>query len=248
MTIRKRTVSGAVILFALMLITVLMQNSKMNDQITHLNMNNERLIDEMAQINTLNNEIAQLENENFIIGRVLLEEKEVADSYRAIVGDHAQTDLVAQAKEIENKTPLDFETAYIVAKNSDTFNLNASLILSVMELESNFKQFEVGGADDRGYMQIIPSTEEWLADAYGEEYGLNYDPERIFEPEYNIGLASIYLSLLQRSYGNNYDRILSEYNRGPYNLKEYYLENRTYETTYSRVVLSKEHKYIALNE
>ena len=117
-----------------------------------------------------------------------------------------------------------------------------------MESESNFQQFEVGTSEDRGYMQIIPSTEEWLANTYGVQYGLEYDPERIFDADYNIGLASIYLSLLQKSYGDDYNRILSEYNRGPYNLMEYYKENNTYETTYSRVVLSKEHKYLALNE
>ena len=117
-----------------------------------------------------------------------------------------------------------------------------------MELESNFNQYEVGADNDRGYMQIIPSTEKWLAETYGEKYGLSYNPERIFEPEYNIGLASIYLSLLKDAYGDNYDRILSEYNRGPYNLQRYFEENNTYETTYSRVILTKEQKYLALNE
>lgn len=248
MTISKRYVSGAAILFALMLIIVLMQNNLLHDQIVELQFKNEHISRELSQISTLNHEISQLESENTILSQVLAEEKQVADSFRAIVGEQTQSDLVSQAKTIESDTPLDFEAAYSVAKYAETFDLNVSLILSVMELESNFQQYEVGTSADRGYMQIIPSTEEWLATTYGAEYGLDYDAERIFEPEYNIGLAAIYLSLLKNAYGDNYDRILSEYNRGPYNLKEYYLENNTYETTYSRVVLSKEHKYLALNE
>ena len=128
MTISKRIVSGAVILFALMLVLVLMQNNQLKNQITQLTYENERLLDQFSQIHTLNSEIAQLEDENFILTSVLTEEKEVADSYRALGGDYVQKDLVAQAKEIEVQTPLDFETSYIVAKQADTFGLNVSLI------------------------------------------------------------------------------------------------------------------------
>lgn len=248
MTVSKRTVSGAAILFALMLILILMQNMTLNERISSLETNNDRLRGQLSQISALNQEIAALEKETSIMGEVLATEMELANSYRAIVGTDNRSNLVATAKQIVTETPLDFETAYVLVKHADTFDLNVSLVLSVMELESNFEQYEVGGDDDRGYMQIIPSTEKWLAETYGEAYGLDYDPERIFEPDYNIGLASIYLSLLKNSYGDNYDRILSEYNRGPYNLRDYYLENKTYETAYSRTVLGKEKKYLALNE
>ncbi|MBN2259121.1 MAG: transglycosylase SLT domain-containing protein [Clostridiales bacterium] len=245
---KNRNISIATIFFALLLTVVIAQNLYLINEIKNLNIDNESLNEQLSQIGTLNKEISYLEDENFIIRRVLVEEKEVADNYRNLVGDYQSNDLVAKAKEIENSTPLDFETAYIIAKYSDQMDLNVSLILSVMELESNFSQYEVGTSDDRGYMQIIPDTEKWLAEEFGSELGLEYDPERIFEPEYNIGLASIYLSLLQNTYGNDYDRILSEYNRGPYNLKKYYEENNTYETTYSKVILSKESKYLALND
>lgn len=117
----------------------------------------------------------------------------------------------------------------------------------MIDLESNFGQYEVGGADDRGYMQIIPSTEKWLAKEFGEKIGVEFNPEQIFEPTYNIGLGAAYLSLLKGVYGENYNRILSEYNRGPYNLKRYYEANNTYVTTYSKVVLSREKKYLTFN-
>ncbi len=153
-----------------------------------------------------------------------------------------------RAKDISQATPLDFKTALIMVDYANTYQLDVSLLLGIMELESNFNQYEVGTSQDRGYMQIIPSTEKWLAQAFTQELGFEYDPERIYEPEYNIGLAVVYLNTLKKAYGNNYDRILSEYNRGPYNLQKYYEKYATYETSYSRVVLSKANKYLAYNE
>lgn len=153
-----------------------------------------------------------------------------------------------QVQEIAESTPLDLKTAAIVVSYAQKFNINPSLILGIIKLESNFKQFEVGEDEDRGYMQIIPSTEKWLAEKYGKKLGLKYDPKQIFKPEYNIGLGVIYLSILKEAYGENYDRILSEYNRGPYNLKAYYEKHKTYSTDYSRGVLSREKKFIGLND
>ncbi|OPL07549.1 MAG: hypothetical protein AVO33_05355 [delta proteobacterium ML8_F1] len=248
MTLIKNKSSIAAILSILLSATLIVQNFLIYLDNQSLIDENHTLTIELEQITTLNEEIRVLKDENQFIQKILLEEKAVADNYRKLVGDYNHNDLVAKAKEILSSSPLDFETAYIVAKYADQFNLNVSMILSVMELESNFSQYEVGAHEDRGYMQIIPLTEKWLAETYGHEYGLDYDPDRIFEPEYNIGLASIYLSLLRDAYGNDYNRILSEYNRGPSNLQSYFEENETYETTYSRVILSRESKYYALND
>lgn len=154
----------------------------------------------------------------------------------------------ARAKEIANGTPLDYQSALILVRYADQYDLNPSLILSVIEVESNFNQWEVGSSRDRGYMQIIPSTEKWLAQDFGSELGLKYNPERIFDPEYNIGLAAAYLNVLKENYGEDYNRILSEYNRGPSNLKRYYQKHGTYSTSYSRKVLSAEKQYLAFNQ
>lgn len=153
-----------------------------------------------------------------------------------------------RAKAIADGTPLDQKSAEALIRYADEYDLNPSLILSVIEVESNFNQWEVGSSRDRGYMQIIPATEKWLAKSFGKELGLQYDPEQIFDPEYNIGLAAAYLNLLKENYGEDYSRILSEYNRGPSNLKRYYQKHGTYSTSYSRKVLSAEKKYVAYND
>jgi len=150
--------------------------------------------------------------------------------------------------DISENTPLDLETSAVLVNVANKYELKPSLILSIMELESNFDQYIVGRDQDRGYMQIIPSTEKWLANEFAEKHNLEYDPEKIFDPDYNIELAATYLRLLKDSYGNDYNRILSEYNRGPYNLARYYEEYKTYSTSYSRVILNQEKKYLAFND
>lgn len=153
-----------------------------------------------------------------------------------------------KAKEISSATPLEYESALVLVKYADQYDVPYSLVLSIIEIESGFKSDLVGQDQDRGYMQIIPGTEKWLATSYGEELGLEYDPSRIFEAEYNLALGIKYLDELISGYGTNYDRILSEYNRGPSNLARYFSANQTYSTSYSRKVLSRVPTYVALND
>lgn len=148
---------------------------------------------------------------------------------------------------ISEETPLSYEGALALVKYADQYDLPYSLVLSIIDLESSFQQNLVGTSRDRGYMQIIPATERWLAHNFGEELGLEYDPSRIFEPEYNLALGIKYLDLLRSNHGDDFERILSEYNRGPSNLARYYSAYQTYSTSYSRTVLAREKKYLALN-
>ena len=143
---------------------------------------------------------------------------------------------------IIDHTPLDSKAGEIILKYADEYNLRVSLILGLIDLESNFNQYLVGTSQDRGYMQIIPGTEKWLAEAYGEELGLTYDTTRIFDVDYNIPLGMRYLSLLKDQYGNE-TQMLTSYNRGDYGMEKWFKAHGTYETTYSRVVLKRASKY-----
>ncbi|MBS7527188.1 transglycosylase SLT domain-containing protein [Fusibacter paucivorans] len=167
---------------------------------------------------------------------------------RVIDFDSIEMDQLSKANEIAENTPLDLAAATSLVKYADQFDIPYSLVLSIIDLESNFKADLVGTHEDRGYMQIIPKTESWLATAYGEELGLSYDPTRIFEPDYNLALGIKYLDVLMSSNGANMEKILSEYNRGPYNLEKYFALNQTYSTDYSRTVLNKERKYLSYNQ
>ncbi|HKL11639.1 MAG TPA: transglycosylase SLT domain-containing protein [Clostridia bacterium] len=149
--------------------------------------------------------------------------------------------------DLADRTPLNLQESAILLGYCDKMEMKPSIILGLIETESNFNKFAVGTSKDRGYMQIIPDTEKWLAHRYGYRLYINYDSSNIFEPEYNFALGIIYLNHLKRVYGENYHKILSEYNRGPYNLKMYYNKHKTYQTSYSKLVLKKSEKYRAFD-
>lgn len=195
-----------------------------------------------AKISILSQTVKVLEKEKENV------EEKLLDLKKRLRIDHLEKDDISKIGDISANTPLDLETSAILVNVAKKYDLKPSLILSIMELESNFDPYVVGRDQDRGYMQIIPSTEKWLANEFASVHQLEYDPSKIFEPAYNIELAATYLSLLKKSYGNDYNRILSEYNRGPYNLAKYYEEHKTYETKYSEVILKKEKKYLAYND
>ncbi|MBN2795417.1 MAG: transglycosylase SLT domain-containing protein [Clostridia bacterium] len=178
------------------------------------------------------------------MGVILYEPNKKTTIYDTQRQEHYASDLDERVGIILELTPLDEETAKIVLTYADEYDIRPSLILGIMDLESNFNQYLVGTSQDRGYMQIIPGTEKWLAKAYGEELGLTYNPENIFDPEYNIALAVKYLSVLDEQYKGNVTKMLTSYNRGDAGLKSWYEEHGTYETAYSRVVLKREKKYL----
>jgi len=213
----------------------------------------EKKLEKEETVNVIEDD---LETKINILSRTVtsLEEKknEAEEKLNRILVDleieNLEYDDIKKIGDISKNTPLDLKTSAVLVNVANKYDLKPSLILSIMELESNFEQFEVGRDQDRGYMQIIPLTEKWLANEFAEVHKLQYDPDKIFEADYNIELAATYLRLLKDSYGNNYSRILSEYNRGPYNLARYYEEYSTYSTSYSRVILNGEKKYLAFND
>ena len=144
-------------------------------------------------------------------------------------------------------TRLKLQEAALLLGYCDKMNIKPSIVLGLIETESKFNKYSVGTSQDRGYMQIIPGTEKWLAYRYGYRLGVHYDPTKIFEPEYNFALGIIYLNHLKRVHGEDYHKILSEYNRGPYNLQKYYEKHNTYQTSYSLLVLKRAVKYEKFN-
>lgn len=201
-------------------------------------------------------ELANMSQQHRELGRELDRSQErlshlepVVEWMRSIYDlENMSEEQLHKAAEIAQETPLDFEGALSLVRYADLYEIDYSLVLAVIEIESNFNRNLVGTSQDRGYMQIIPGTEQFLAERYGEELGLTYNPDRIFEPEYNIALGIKYLDELIGVHGNQLDKILSEYNRGPFGLEQYYAAHQTYETTYSRSVISRTPKYIALND
>lgn len=248
MKAKQRIFYGAFVALLLIVISLFFQQIKAAQKITAYKQENVALA---SQLMEKEDKIEKLSFSLELAEETLEAQQGIVTEYKRLSQfinfEEMDSSQLERSQKIAEKTPLDPESALILVQYADQYGIPVSLVLSIMEIESNFKTDLVGANQDRGLMQIIPGTEKWLATAYGEELGITYNPERIFEPEYNIALGVKYLDVLMENYGRNYERILSEYNRGPSKLKEYYEAHQTYSTTYSRKVLSKQQKYIALN-
>lgn len=235
--------------FVLAVILLIINQVQVNKKVNMYIALNETLTEKIQNQEIIINDLTKaLEDAQKIIEA----QEPIVESYQELSKfidfDALDTTQLEKANEISSATPLDYESALVLVKYADQYDVPYSLVLSIIDIESGFKSNLVGQDQDRGYMQIIPGTEKWLANAFGDELGLEYDPSRIFEAEYNLALGIKYLDELISGYGTNYDRILSEYNRGPSNLAKYYTANQTYSTSYSRKVLSKVPIYVALND
>ncbi|MBQ5488019.1 MAG: lytic transglycosylase domain-containing protein [Clostridia bacterium] len=97
-----------------------------------------------------------------------------------------------------------------VAAASERYGLDADLVFAVIRTESSFKPDAVSSAGAKGLMQIMTPTAEWVCWRYNEEY----DPSRIFEPEYNIELGCRLLAYLIDYYDGNTEYAVAAYNAG----------------------------------
>jgi hypothetical protein len=160
---------------------------------------------------------------------------------RALAEEREKRDqLVA---EIKKRTKLSEGTIGQILQYEQRTGMPVKIVLAIMEQESSFNKDAVGTSEDRGLMQIIPETEAWLCKKYGEQFGITYDPKRIFDEDYNIALGTIYLWHLYKAYPEDYHRIFTEYNRGYYKAENYHKEKGHYMTTYSIKVMEKMKKY-----
>lgn len=160
---------------------------------------------------------------------------------RALAEEKKKRDQLAA--EIKKRTNLSDGAIVQILQYEQRTGMPVKIVLAVMEQESSFNKDAVGTSEDRGLMQIIPETEAWLCKKYGAQFGITYDPKRIFDEDYNIALGTIYLWHLYKAYPQDYHRIFTEYNRGYYKAENYYKEKGHYITTYSKKVMEKMKKY-----
>jgi len=102
------------------------------------------------------------------------------------------------------------------------YNLDPTLIHSVIAIESNFDPKAVSRKNARGLMQLMPRTAEMMG------------VKDSFDPGQNIDGGSHYLSDLLKKYKNDITLALAAYNAGPDSIDKYgrrvppYLETMKY--------------------
>jgi len=101
------------------------------------------------------------------------------------------------------------------------YGVDAELIASVMEVESNFNPKAISAKNARGLMQLLPETAARLG------------VKDIFDPKENIDAGTHYLHDLLQLYNNDLTLALAAYNAGPDKVQKYgdvppYRETQSY--------------------
>ena len=120
--------------------------------------------------------------------------------------------------------PLTEKTPFqkLIRDAAPRYNLDPTLIHSVISIESNFDPKAVSRKNARGLMQLMPRTAELMG------------VKDSFDPAQNIDGGSHYLSDLLKKYGNDLTLALAAYNAGPDSVDKYgrrvppYLETMKY--------------------
>lgn len=118
-----------------------------------------------------------------------------------------------------------FPTTYseYVEKYSKEYNLETSLVYSVIRTESHFLPDAVSPKNAMGLMQITEQTGRWGA----EEIGIkNFTIERLFEPQINIQIGCWYLNKLTIQFQEPVETALAAYNAGSGNVSKWLKDER----------------------
>ncbi|EOD00935.1 lytic transglycosylase domain-containing protein [Caldisalinibacter kiritimatiensis] len=118
---------------------------------------------------------------------------------------------------VTDMTGLSTEVSEYLIKQCELRELDIFLVLGLMKLESNFNTKAVGSKGERGLGQLMENTAKPLA----KNLGLEYNPDYLFDPKYNIRLFTTQLWYLNKVLDKDIHKVLTAYNRGEYGLKKY---------------------------
>jgi soluble lytic murein transglycosylase-like protein len=108
------------------------------------------------------------------------------------------------------------DSKYLI-EASEKIGVDPTLMLSLIRVESFFDPYLVGTSGERGLGQLMANTAKPVA----ESIGVEYDPEKLFEPQYNILLFTTQFKYLMDYYDGDLHKTLTAYNRGQYGLEKY---------------------------
>lgn len=101
----------------------------------------------------------------------------------------------------------------LIEREARSYGLEPTLVAAIIKTESDYRPDVVSEANARGLMQLTPETADWCA----KQLKIDYDTQKLNDPEYNIHLGSFYLSYLIAKYQNQ-DLAIAAYNAGAVNV------------------------------
>lgn len=101
-----------------------------------------------------------------------------------------------------------FPLKYYSVVKENSGSIDPLLIMALIKVESNFREYALSYAGAVGLMQVMPQTAAWIS----EKLNLNVD---ISSPVDNIVIGIKYLQYLLDFYDGDLDLALRAYNAGP---------------------------------
>lgn len=111
----------------------------------------------------------------------------------------------------------------VIFREAEGAGLDDCLLAAIVKTESNFNPGAVSVKGARGLMQVMPETGKWVAGKRGMQ---GFDPDLLFNPEYNLKIGVWYVSDLYRQYGGDTILMLAAYNAGRGNVNKWLEQNR----------------------
>jgi len=116
------------------------------------------------------------------------------------------------------KYPLKYQGQ--IAKYSDEFKIDPSLVSAVIYEESRFNPYSNSEHGAIGLMQLIPETAEYISNKLKDK---SFNPYKIADIDQNIRYGVYYLKYLDGKY-KDLDRVLAAYNAGEGNVDKWLAE------------------------
>lgn len=103
------------------------------------------------------------------------------------------------------------------------YDLTASMVASIIKIESNYDPNAQSSAGAMGLMQILPSTAMDMC----ERMNIDFKTEDLFDYQKNLDIGCYYLKYLLNVFDGNITNTLSAYNWGMTNVKTWILKGNS---------------------
>lgn len=130
--------------------------------------------------------------------------------------------------------PLDEELQEYIYCLSYSYNIDYSLIMAMIDTESNYKADIISKTNDYGLMQINKLNHKWLKDQLGITSFL--------DPRQNIKAGVFVLSKLFEANGDNTTKVLMAYNMGQSGAEKFWKQD-IHSTKYTEKIIKKQFEF-----
>lgn len=186
-------------------------------------------------------EITQAELDELRDTAILRSRMEIEAAHEAAEkAKHDQT-----VTELSEYSKLDVSIVDYLVKRVEEKELPLRIVAGLIDLESSWKVNERNeGSGATGLAQIMPDTARYIAEGDCHltntcKHPLSYYKERLKDPYYNVDMMVARLEILRSEYGEDWNRILTGYNRGEQGLQDWIRSKGTPVSVYSKVVKTR---------